>query len=473
LPLVRRNRNLRTLIFLVLFLTLAGFLLSPKPVTAGPVFSDNFNTNSINPAFWNVQLSGTGPSVAAANQSIVVTFAANSFSDQVTQPFQGGLSGVCTLSGDFNMQVDYKLILWPQSSGVRVGLRLTQHQGDLNGDATERVGWGIGPELGAYPREVYLTDFSDGVQGTTGTSDLNGTLRVVRTGSTVTGYYHSSGGWVPIHSGPSVTGNRDADFALTVWSGNPVFVGQTTKVGFDNFVINSGQLRCPTISLNPKRGPVGTQVEAQVSGFPASSFGPDQVIMSFDGNFLGTATNLSGNFSFTFDVPEAQPGTHLVKALDLLTQTTANASFLVTLTETMTVNVDVGTLYFPGDTAAIYTLATLSGAPLNSTTLQLQLTLMRPDGVNATLATGFVGSGLFKTTYVVQKTGPIGTYAIVAKAHAANVQDVWALATFEVKQTWLAAQGPGLMTTTVAITGIAGVIAVGVVWRRGTLSRRD
>lgn len=472
MPLITSNLNPRTLVFLILFMTLAGLFILPKPVTAGPVFSDNFDSNSINPAFWNVQLSGTGPSVTAANQSIIVTFAANSFSNQVTQPFLGGLSGVCALNGDFDIQVDYKLILWPQSSGVRVGLRLTQHQGDLSGDATERVGWGVGPESGAYPREVYLTDFIDGVQGSTGTSDLNGTLRAVRIGSTVTGYYRGSGGWVQIHSGPSLTGNGDADFTLTVWSGNPVFVGQTTKVGFGNFVINSGQLLCPTISLSPKHGPTGTKVQAQVSGFPVPRSGPDQVIMSFDGNFVGTTTNLSGNFSFAFDVPEAQPGAHLVKALDVLTQTTANASFLVTLTETMTVNVDVGTLYFPGDTATIYTLATLSGAPLNSTTLQLQLTLMRPDGVNATLAANFVGSGLFKTTYTVQKTGPIGTYAIVAKAHTVNVQNVWALATFEVKQTWLAAQGPALMTTTMAITGVAAIVAVGVVWRKGPLSRR-
>jgi len=180
---------------------------------------------------------------------------------------------------------------------------------------------------------------------------------------------------------------------------------------------------------------------------------------------LGITTNANGNFSFTFNVPDAQPGLHFVKAIDELTGTSANASFRVTLVNTLALSLDVGTLYFPGDNLAIYTLATLSGTPLNSSTLQLQLTLTRPDGSNATLSDTFVGGGLFKTTYTVPKTGPIGTYAIVAKAHVVNVNDVSALTTFEVKPTWLSAQTPALTTTAVALTGAVAVAAV--VWRKG------
>src|SRR5439155_26191383 len=107
--------------------------------------------------------------------------------------------------------------------------------------------------------------------------------------------------------------------------------------------------------------------------------------MSFDDAFLGIANPTNGTFIFSFNVPDAQPGLHLVKALDIINGISTVANFTVTRIDTLAITADVGTLYFPGDTATIYTLATLSGSPLNSTTLLLQLTLTRPDGSNVTL----------------------------------------------------------------------------------------
>lgn len=358
------------------------------------------------------------------------------------------------------MQVDYNLLLWPISSGVRVGIRFTQNPGH----AVERVGWGP-VELLSLPRQVYLTDFEDRVQGITGTSDLNGTLRMVRTGSLLTGYYKSPAGWVLIHTGSTQDQTGDVTFGPSVWSENDVFGGQTTKVGFNNFIVTSGQVLCPSLNLSPSSGPIGTKVQVKASEFPTSSLGSDQVIVNFDDMFVGIATNTNGFFTFTFNVPDAQPGLHLVKVIDEFTGTKANANFTVTRIDSLAINLDVGTLYFPGDTATIYTLATLSGTPLNSTTLQLQLTLTRPDGSNVTLSDKFIGAGLFRAAYAVPKTGPIGTYAVVAKAHVSNIQDALALTTFEVKPTWLSAQGPALATTGIALTGAVAV--AGVLWRKG------
>jgi hypothetical protein len=225
-------------------------------------------------------------------------------------------------------------------------------------------------------------------------------------------------------------------------------------------VVFGGSLIVPSIQISPGSGPIGTKVLVKASGIPSY-----QVEMTFDDAFLGIANPTNGTFSFTFNVPDAQPGLHLVKALDIITGISAIANFTVTRIDTLAINADVGTLYFPGDTATIYTLATLSGFPLNSTTLLLQLTLTRPDGSNVTLTTTFIGGGIFKSKYAIPTSGPIGTYAIVAKAHVANAQDASALATFEVKPSWLSAQGPALTATAVALTGVIGVAAVG--WRRG------
>jgi hypothetical protein len=249
---------------------------------------------------------------------------------------------------------------------------------------------------------------------------------------------------------------------LTIWAENGPFgiccpsnyAGNPAGVVFGGFFI------VPSIQINPSSGPVGTRVSVQGSGIP--SF---QVEVTFDDAFLGFASLSNGTFTFIFNVPDAQPGPHLVKAVDPLSGISAVANFTVTRIDTLAINVDVGTLYFPGDTATIYTLATLSGTPLNSTNLQLQLTLTKPDGSNTTLTNTFIGGGLFRAAYTIPKAGPIGTYAIVAKAHVANVQDASALTTFEVKPTWLSAQGPALTTTAVALTGAVAFAAV--VWRRG------
>ncbi len=452
-------RTVRVGIILIILPLVAGLLVTPYPVAATPVFSDTLDNGSINPAVWNTKITGTGPIVAAVNQSVITTLPANSQNDPVAQVFGGGLESICFLGGDFDMQINFKLILWPQSSGVRVGLVMS----DAPTPAVERTAFGPTEALN-LPREVYLTHFADGVQGITGTTDLNGTLRMVRTGSVLSGYYLSKSGWALIHSGPTINA-ENVHFGFSAWSHNALFGGQEAKVGFNNFVVNSGQLFCPSLSLSPTAGPVGTKVQVQASGFPFSSYGPDQVIVSLEDTFLGIATNTNGTFSFTFNVPDAQPGLHLVKVLDELSGTSAVASFKVTQVDTLAINLDVGTLYFPGDTATIYTLATLSGTPLNSTTLQLQLTLMRPDGSNTTLTNTFIGGGLFRAAYTIPKAGPIGTYAIIAKAHVASAQDVSVLTTFEVKPTWLSTQGPALVTTAIALTGAMAVM--GISWRKG------
>jgi hypothetical protein len=286
---------------------------------------------------------------------------------------------------------------------------------------------------------------------------------MVRTGSLLTGYYLHAGSWVQIHTGPTIN-TGDVHFGFSAWSHNALFLGQKVKVGFNNFIVNGGRLLCPSLRLSTNSGPIGTKVQVHASGFPSSNYGPDQVTMSFDDMFLGIGTNPNGNFSFTFNVPHAQPGAHFVKAIDLATGASAMANFTVTREGTLTMSLDVGTLHFPGDNVAIYTLANLSGTPLNSTTLQLQLTLTRPDGSNVTLSETYIGSGLFKATYAVPSSGPIGTYALVAKAHVADVRDASALATFEVKLSWLSSQGSTLTTAAVAVTGATAVGAI--VWRK-------
>ena len=350
---------------LVIVPLLVGILLAVHSVSAALVFFDSLSSNSIDGAVWNTQIVGTGPFVTATNQSVIITLPANSLNDPQNPVFSGGLGSRCLLGGDFDAQVDFKLLLWPPDSGVRVGIVVT----DAPIPAVERTAFGPTEAL-TLPREVYLTHFVDGVQGITATNDLNGTLRIVRSGSLLSGYYHSANGWILIHTGPSPA-SGPVHFGFRAWSHNMIFGLHDAKVGFNNFTASSGQLSCPRLSLSPASGPVGTTVQVQATGFPFSGFSVGQVLMSFDGNFLGIATSVNGSFNFTFSVPLAQPGIHFVKALDELSAMSSNASFHVTPTSNLSISLDVGTLYFPGDSASIYTLASLTGSPLNSTSVKL------------------------------------------------------------------------------------------------------
>lgn len=476
------NRRIVALLLIIVAVTVVfGIGLTKPSIPSIPLpnrgqlatLADNFNSNSINGSLWTTAQAGFGPSISAVSQRLEVSFPTNSADDQSLAIFGAGLSNRCTVKGDFDAQVDFRLLNWTFSNGVRVGLASTPGPFFASAFSTtnppfavERISFGNPTnDAPGLPREAYLTHFLDGVQGVTPTSDLSGSLRLTRTGGLETGYYMSSGSWVTIHTGPSTT--QDLHLNIVAWSHNYAFEHVFVKIAFDNFTLNQGTAACPAITLNPSSGPLGTKVSVQGSGFPTSTFGPTTFVVSFDDMLSGFTTATNGTFSFTFNVPDVQPGAHFVKAVDQLTGTSAVANFQVTQVNILALSIDVGTLYFPRETVSIYTLATLSGTPLNSTSLQLHLILMKPDGSNVTLASTFVGSGLFKATYTIPSAGPIGTYAIVAKAHVANVQDASALTTFEVKPTWLSAQAPALTTTAVALAGMVAIAAA--VWRRGML----
>jgi hypothetical protein len=104
--------------------------------------------------------------------------------------------------------------------------------------------------------------------GFTPTSDLSGQLRVVRTGTTLIGYYFGSGTWVMIHSGPSENGANDVSLTLASWSHNHAFTDQAVKIAFDNVIVNEGQLICPKkrVSIDIKPGSFPNSINPRSRG---------------------------------------------------------------------------------------------------------------------------------------------------------------------------------------------------------------
>src|SRR5438093_2966459 len=264
---IRLTSRILTVLLLFTLVPVTAIMILPlHNAAAAPVLKENFVNNAFDSSMWKTFQQGTGPTVTTANQSLVITIPANSTNDPTIGGFGAGIGSLCELRGDFDMQVAFQLLVWPPESGVRVGLGPS-----VNGlaaalstpFAVERDSFSVHD---IPPGEFYLTHMEDGVRGVTPTSDQIGYLRITRTGSYATGYYLNGSQWIQIHTGPVTT--FDVGFGFAAWSDDNLFSQQTEQVAFDNFTLNRGTLLCPTITLNPASGPVGTKVTLQGSGFP-------------------------------------------------------------------------------------------------------------------------------------------------------------------------------------------------------------
>lgn len=197
------------------------------------VLLEDFNDNSIDPTVWIVEQFGSGPQLAETNQRLEILFPAASSGIA----FGASLVSRFLLRGDFDVQADFHLVKWPFSNGVRLALATEGEYG------MERTSFGSQLDYPSWPREVYLTDFPDGVHNITATGDMAGALRLVRTGATQTGYCYGSGQWVAIHTGPATTG--DVAIQVHAWSHDYAFMDWEVLPTCDNLAVTSGTLVWP------------------------------------------------------------------------------------------------------------------------------------------------------------------------------------------------------------------------------------
>jgi hypothetical protein len=199
------------------FLTLSGAGLMASSSRAGTLY-DNFHDNLINTRFWDIVIGGSGPSVAAANQRLEITIPQTSWGEE----FSGNLQSKFTLIGDYDMQIDFSLLIWPENNGVRIGLQ-------TSAGAVERTS-----DL-FFGGEVYITDFG-GTITTVPTSHTSGRLRLKKTGSLLQGFYWNNG-WVLI--GFRDFGTADDQMLIRAWSHDFFFKDMDVQVGFDNFRVTN------------------------------------------------------------------------------------------------------------------------------------------------------------------------------------------------------------------------------------------
>ncbi len=132
-----------------------------------------------------------------------------------------------SVTGDFIIQVDYELVDWRRPpnalfNGERSGIR-------TNFGAVERLS---DIDFGG---ESYLTDFNSYITYK-GSGDKTGTLRFVRSGSILTGYYKFGTSWIQIEVDPYSASGALTQLWLSIW---PQAITPGVQVAFDNFELMS------------------------------------------------------------------------------------------------------------------------------------------------------------------------------------------------------------------------------------------
>ncbi len=238
-----------------------------------------------------------------------------------------------------------------------------------------------------------------------------------------------------------------------------------TDQNLSNNSLSDGQVTIlpgPKLTTTPTSGTLGTKVLVQGTGFATNQYSyPNQVLVTFDDMFEGFITTTTGNFSFTMNVPNAEPGVHQIKAFDS-TNVHASANFTVLAQPgSLTVTITVGALFFPGDKADIYALTSVNGVPVGPSGVSLRLTATLPNGTTINLSMSSVRAGLYKATFTVPNQ--LGTYALVAQASSIG-SNASSLAGFEAKPSWINGNGSAVLS----IAGIGAAIGlVALVWRNG------
>ena len=209
--------------------TSRGAIVEPEAVWA-----DSFNGSDIDETRWRSGTGGFGSTITQADGRLEIRHQARSSGST----FWAETVSVCQITGDFDVEVDYELLGWPAQNGVRVGLNSVASDGSEI--AVERVSFG-GKEF--TTQEEYLVDWGGFFDTVSAGDNLSGKLRMSREDNRVSGFYFDDGDWVLIDG--RFMGTGDVSLKLGSWSHDNKFADQEVVVGFDNFLVRQGELKCP------------------------------------------------------------------------------------------------------------------------------------------------------------------------------------------------------------------------------------
>jgi Tol biopolymer transport system component len=200
-------------------------------------YLDTFDGPQIDPFWGQPFVQGNGPTVEQTNGQLEIGVPASTTNDPSAGYISAGVNTQCRLNGDFDAQVDYRLLQWPATPMVNADFdTFSQANGwqayglfvfDPGG-----LGTGVSTNFPG-PVNTYIPDASS-----------SGTLRFSRSGDTLTTYRLVNGAWAPIQS--ILDTQTDVGLDLNVFSNAAPGTHGDVKIAYDNVRIAGAALSCPT-----------------------------------------------------------------------------------------------------------------------------------------------------------------------------------------------------------------------------------
>ena len=201
---------------------------------------DTFSGAQLNHDIWNGPFAiggGTSASMTQANDELEVSIPSTAPLDPALGFISIAVNSQCTLAGAYDVQVDYRLLQWPDPVGVNVGFATNTSDFAFNyGMFVFDPGGGTGLSTG-FPGGPGSNTFIPSVPPI-------GTLRLKRDGSTITAYRLTDTGWSAIQSTDGTTANQEV--SLDVFSNAAPGTNGDVKIAYDNLRVSSGTFSCPT-----------------------------------------------------------------------------------------------------------------------------------------------------------------------------------------------------------------------------------
>jgi hypothetical protein len=209
----RDMKKMLSLSFIIGLLSLCIFM----PYANAFTYTDTFSGGALDLFWWTPSVEN-GNTLSVTGGQLVMT--------QSNYNGSGGVTLNFNIKGDFAASVDYALTVWPANNYERIAISA----GAIGAvERSQHPGWFD---------EAYVSHFSavgDGVYGIQ-TAYTSGTLKMERSGNTVTGSYCDGSGCAVIRSFSGSGVSNDTSIGLAIWNS---YASVPVEIAFDNFYLNA------------------------------------------------------------------------------------------------------------------------------------------------------------------------------------------------------------------------------------------
>ena len=195
---------------------------------------EDFSGSTRDSSLWHV-ISDPGGSIGTAGGRLVASLSHDAVPGGQYNQIDEHWGSQCSLSGDYDFQIDWSLLAWPAHSGVFAALSAFFANQAV---ARQSTPWDppYGEQVAAWTSSAFA------VINSTATS---GSFRLVRAAGEQYAYVRTGGSvWQLVLASPADPGA--AVYGMGLSAGADQWAHKDVSLSYDNFRLNSGQLSCPT-----------------------------------------------------------------------------------------------------------------------------------------------------------------------------------------------------------------------------------